>query len=187
LRDLIAWEPEVALLEIDATERASGVSLIGDLRRFGVSVVVLGNDVDQNLLEKCVRAGSADVVDVRSPLTDLIAVLARLTDPSLDSEPVPPPVSSPQKTPVGTARLAPFAVLTAREKGVLSELMAGHRAETIARNGWVSISTVRSQIKAILQKLGVNSQLAAVAMAREADWEHEPENAPLPLAIVEGA
>jgi DNA-binding CsgD family transcriptional regulator len=62
------------------------------------------------------------------------------------------------------------AVLTGREKVVLAELMNGNRAETIAANGCVSISTVRSQIKSILQKLGVNSQLAAVALARQAGW-----------------
>jgi DNA-binding CsgD family transcriptional regulator len=39
----------------------------------------------------------------------------------------------------------------------------------------VSISTVRSQIKSILQKLGVNSQLAAVAMARQAGWGGDPD------------
>ena len=69
-----------------------------------------------------------------------------------------------------------FAVLTEREKFVLAELMEGHGAEQIAKAAVVSISTVRSQIKAILQKLGVNSQLAAVAMARRAGWS--PESAP---------
>jgi hypothetical protein len=48
--------------------------------------------------------------------------------------------------------------------------MEGHCAEEIATSSFVSISTVRSQIKSILQKLGVNSQLAAVALARRVDW-----------------
>ena len=56
-------------------------------------------------------------------------------------------------------------MLTDREKFVLAELIEGHCAEEIANAAYVSISTVRSQIKAILQKLGVNSQLAAVAQA----------------------
>ncbi len=67
-------------------------------------------------------------------------------------------------------RLQAFAVLTDREKVVLAELIEGHCAEEIANAAYVSISTVRSQIKAILQKLGVNSQLAAVAQARRAGW-----------------
>jgi DNA-binding CsgD family transcriptional regulator len=52
----------------------------------------------------------------------------------------------------------------------LGELMEGHCAEEIANAAFVSISTVRSQIKAILHKLGVNSQLAAVALARRNGW-----------------
>lgn len=35
----------------------------------------------------------------------------------------------------------------------------------------MSLATVRSQIRTLLQKLGVKSQLAAVAMAKRADWE----------------
>jgi DNA-binding NarL/FixJ family response regulator len=35
---------------------------------------------------------------------------------------------------------------------------------------FVSVATVRSQVRAILLKLGVNSQLAAVAAARQSGW-----------------
>ena len=48
--------------------------------------------------------------------------------------------------------------------------MEGSSAEQIARQTFVSLSTVRSQIAAVLSKLGVNSQLSAVAAARAADW-----------------
>ena len=79
-------------------------------------------------------------------------------------------------------RLELFATLTDREKVVLAELIEGHCAEDIAKGAFVSISTVRSQIKSILQKLGVNSQLAAVAMARRAGWslENPPGTPPEP-------
>jgi DNA-binding NarL/FixJ family response regulator len=70
-------------------------------------------------------------------------------------------------------RIELFFTLTEREQNVLAELIEGHRAEDIAKAAFVSISTVRTQIKAILQKLGVSSQLAAVAMARRADWSLE--------------
>jgi len=77
-------------------------------------------------------------------------------------------------------RLQLFDFLTVREQVVLAELMEGHRAVEIANTAFVSISTVRSQIKAIRNKLGVNSQLAAVAMARRAGWSLDtpPGNSP---------
>ena len=73
-----------------------------------------------------------------------------------------------------------FDFLTEREQVVLAELMEGHSAVEIANAAFVSISTVRSQIKAIRNKLGVNSQLAAVAMARRAGWSlnTRPGNSP---------
>ena len=46
----------------------------------------------------------------------------------------------------------------------------GRPAEGIAKDLVVSLATVRSQIRSLLLKLGVHSQLAAVAMARCAGW-----------------
>jgi DNA-binding NarL/FixJ family response regulator len=83
--------------------------------------------------------------------------------------------STPFERPWPDPRLQLFATLTDREEVVLAELMEGHCAEEIAKAAILSISTIRSQIKSILQKLGVNSQLAAVAMARRAGWSpNEP-------------
>jgi two-component system nitrate/nitrite response regulator NarL len=48
--------------------------------------------------------------------------------------------------------------------------MQGDSADEIAASTFVSLATVRSHIRAILQKLGVNSQLAAVAAASRAGW-----------------
>jgi DNA-binding NarL/FixJ family response regulator len=67
-------------------------------------------------------------------------------------------------------RLAPFTALTPREQAVLARLVLGESAETIAAGCSVSLYTVRSQIKSVLFKLGVSSQLSAVALARRASW-----------------
>jgi DNA-binding NarL/FixJ family response regulator len=48
---------------------------------------------------------------------------------------------------------------------VLAALVEGLSAEEIADAHFVALTTVRSQIRAVLQKLGVRSQLAAVAYA----------------------
>ena len=50
-------------------------------------------------------------------------------------------------------------------------IMDGSSAQSIAQDSFVSMATVRTQIRSILQKLGVNSQLAAAAMARSAGWQ----------------
>lgn len=59
--------------------------------------------------------------------------------------------------------------LTAREREVLAYLAAGERAAVIAEQLHVSLTTVRTQIRSILTKLDVNSQLEAVALLRRVD------------------
>jgi DNA-binding NarL/FixJ family response regulator len=57
--------------------------------------------------------------------------------------------------------------LTGREEEVLEQLYQGLGVRLIAERGDVSEATVRSQVKAILRKLDVNSQIAAVAAYQE--------------------
>lgn len=68
--------------------------------------------------------------------------------------------------------LAPFEALSEREAHVLSRVMEGLSAADIAKRSFVSEATVRTQIRAILGKLGVRSQLAAVAEARRVGWRY---------------
>jgi DNA-binding NarL/FixJ family response regulator len=58
---------------------------------------------------------------------------------------------------------ARLKTLTEREGVVLQQLHQGNAVRDIAERSEVTESTVRSQVKAILKKLDVNSQMAAVA------------------------
>ena len=69
---------------------------------------------------------------------------------------------------------AALARLTPQEAAVLRHLMAGRAVKEIARLRVVSEATVRAQVKAVLAKLQVSSQLAAVAAAREGGWVEAP-------------
>ncbi len=72
-----------------------------------------------------------------------------------------------------TAEKSPLAELTAKEEEVLRALMTGTPAPEVAKKLNVSVSTVRNHIRAIFGKLGVRSQLAAVAAAYRAGWSRE--------------
>ncbi len=61
--------------------------------------------------------------------------------------------------------------LTASERRVLYYLTEGWAAQDIAAELVVSLTTVRSHIRSVLRKLGVRSQLAAVAIANSRDLE----------------
>ena len=59
---------------------------------------------------------------------------------------------------------AKLGKLTQREREVLALLAAGKRAQSVAEHFVVSLATVRTQIRAVLTKLEVGSQLEAVAL-----------------------
>ncbi|HZV50240.1 MAG TPA: GAF domain-containing protein [Candidatus Dormibacteraeota bacterium] len=64
--------------------------------------------------------------------------------------------------------------LTPREEQVLVDLMAGRAAKGISRARGISEATVRTHIRSLLAKFGVNSQLAAVALARDFGFGPQP-------------
>ena len=66
---------------------------------------------------------------------------------------------------------ARFDRLTMRESQVLGPLMQGHAVREVARQGNTAETTVRTQVKAILAKLEVSSQLAAVGLAYRIGWQ----------------
>jgi DNA-binding NarL/FixJ family response regulator len=64
-------------------------------------------------------------------------------------------------------------LLTPRERQVLGALIKGRHVHEIARTDVVSEATVRTQVKSILGKLEVTSQLEAVGLANSVGW-HVP-------------
>jgi len=147
--------------------------LIEPLRATGAEVLVLTGATDPVLLGQSLEAGACGVVGKTAafdvvlervgralrhegamPIAERDAFLAALRDRRTHDR----------------ARLAPFESLTPREQAVLGDLMEGSSAEQIAESSFVSTATVRSQIRAVLAKLSVHSQVAAVARAHRAGW-----------------
>lgn len=175
-RELSAWRPELVVIDVDSVSRETCIALVATLHELHVPVVALGGKLD--ILADCMSAGVAYAIDKRVSFSEFSELVGQIVTGG--------PASGQgghqhllgalqQEIRARHAQLAPFGILTHREKCVLSELMEGRSADIIALRHSVSISTVRSQIKAILQKLGVNSQLAATALARQAGWAYEQE------------
>jgi DNA-binding NarL/FixJ family response regulator len=167
------FEPECVLLDLNLGDLGIGRDLIGPLRDTGAAVVMLTGETDRYLLASCVHAGAegwigkdAFLDDVVTAVEDVLAgraLLGRATREALLDE-YRIRRASLQRT------LSPFEKLTPREQKVLGALVAGLSAEEIAEQHYVALTTVRSQIRGILEKLGVRSQLAAVASANRAGW-----------------
>ncbi|MGH9091364.1 MAG: LuxR C-terminal-related transcriptional regulator [Acidimicrobiales bacterium] len=189
LRDVMEWRPGLALIDVDSVEPATSIECVGVLRARDVPVAVMSGRADTYFLGECVDAGAAWVVDKGSPIVALSRDIARLLageEVLREDRRLALTGSFRREARARRDRMAPFGVLTHREQHVLAELMDGHGADAIARRASVSTSTVRSQIKAVLQKLGVNSQLAAAALASQAGWAYELDGRP-PVPAVPAA
>lgn len=169
-----ALAPVLVLLDLDLGRAlGSGVDLVRPLVAAGARVVIMSGDTNRARLGACVEAGASGIVSKASKFEDLVDAVHRSADggrllPEGERQALLADLRASRRA--REERLGPFAHLTPREQAVLGRLMAGESAESIAERSYVSLATVRSQIRAILSKLGVNSQLAAVALARDAGW-----------------
>ncbi len=172
------WAPRVVLLDLSLDDGRTGDELLPALVRPDRAVVVLTAESDRARWGRCLLAGAVGVVSKSAPLEDVVAAV-RAAD---EGRPV---VDDVQRTSwlreadrhriESETTMAPFRRLTAREQEVLAALVDGEPAVAIAERDTVSEATVRSQIKSVLSKLGVGSQLQAVAQARRAGWSARTE------------
>ncbi len=170
----IAWRPHLVLIDVLTLDVTSGSGLVGALRQAELTVCVIDATDVVDRLNAWKDAGASALIDRSEPFDQLFRAVNDLLRMGATPHIARRSLASLPRAEAGEEppepSLDPFAVLTEREQVVLAELIEGHCAEEIANAAFVSISTVRSQIKAILQKLGVKSQLAAVARARRAGW-----------------
>lgn len=166
--------PVLVLLDLElGGAMGSGLDLISPLIDAGGRVVMVTGVADRARLGACLEAGAVGVVSKAAEFSVLIDTVRRAVDgaPLLREDERQALLDEARhRRRADHDRLAPFETLSPREQAVLERLVAGESAETIAEGSFVSLATVRSHIRAILLKLGVNSQLAAVAMARHAGW-----------------
>jgi DNA-binding NarL/FixJ family response regulator len=174
LADVDVARPALVLLDLDLGEGlGDGTCLIEPLVARGCAVLLVTACTDPVRIAVAVEAGAAGHVHKSCPLDELLAdvrevlsgrsvlpdavlldLMSHLRRHRLDEE----------------SRLRPFARLSPREQQVLRALAEGQSVGAIAELWVVSPATVRSQVRGVLTKLGVGTQLAAVALARRSRW-----------------
>lgn len=164
--------PRVVVLDYDLAPTRTGLVLIPQMTALGTTVVMLTGNTDESVLGACVSAGASAVIgkgEGLSTITNAIeAVVAGAAIRVGQSAMLAAQHERAQRT--RSAELAPLMSLSRREAAILRSLMSGASPAEIARIDYVSVATVRSQVKSILRKLGVSSQLEAVAMAHRLGW-----------------
>jgi DNA-binding NarL/FixJ family response regulator len=172
--DVLAVTPDLVLLDLDLGDRiGAGIELIRPLTEGGAPVLMVTGNPDQASLGACLEAGALGIAtkaDGFDRLVEQVRAVLDGSDPMVAARRVDLADALRDRRVEVAARMAPFATLTKREQDVLRALIAGQQADAIAATSYTSVATVRTQIAAVLRKLGVSSQLQAVALARDAGW-----------------
>ena len=173
---------QLVLLDLDLGKiTGDGVALVAPLVAIGAQVIVLTGSTDEARLGSCLEAGAIGVIAKTSPLDALLDQLRRASR-GQDIMPV-----QRRHDLVLQARLQRdecrrlmlgFDALTEREGEVLAALVRGSQVDDVTRELFVTETTARTHVRAILRKLDVRSQLGAVARAHDAGWKLPAQRQP---------
>lgn len=181
VHDVVRWidveGAEIVLLDLElGPDMPSGAELIEPIQAIGAKVVVFSGVENPILLARCLELGALGILPKSMAFDELVAEITRCID---SGETCPPAarrlellqlLSTHRRTREDALR--PFGELSEREAAILLDLMSGKSVSDISESSYVAISTVRSQVKSVLRKLDVTSQLQAVAMAHHAGWPY---------------
>ncbi|WP_224392984.1 response regulator transcription factor [Pseudonocardia sp. ICBG1293] len=168
--------PGLIVLDLDLGRdaegnRIDGVRLVGPLREAGWRVVVLSGSSDAGRVGAALDAGGFVFVPKNAPFPALLSAIRE----AHAGRSIMPPGRREQFIRLHRDREherrdlhEKLGRLTQREREVLALLAGGKRAQSVADHFVVSLATVRTQIRAVLTKLEVGSQLEAVALYRKA-------------------
>ena len=160
-------DPDVVLMDVRLPD-GSGLEVAARIKQLrpGISVLMLTGHPDRLLMARAAEAGASGFLRKDARVTDILRTirLAATGALSLDASALRALVNVTS----GDGQRRPDSLLshlTARESEVLALMVDGLGPKAIALRLGITVSTCRSYVKAILQKLGVHSQLEAVAVA----------------------
>jgi len=167
--------PGVVLLDLDLGVEPDGTLIDGTalIERFlatGWRVLVLSGTADEVRIGKALAAGALAGIPKSAALAVLVTAVRRAAQglevmhPERRRQFIDAYRRRQERGRLLGRRLAS---LTERERTVLDCLAKGQRAQSIADECMVSVATVRTQIRAILGKLDVGSQLEAVVLLND--------------------
>lgn len=166
--------PRTVLLDLDLGRFGDGVNLIGPLAKAGINVVVLTASEELGRWGGCMRLGARRVLPKSGALQQALATVRRLHQglpvTSRDELETLLDAWARERQAHDDLRRR-LDLLTPRERQVLGALIEGRTVRAISQESVVSEATVRTQVKSILNKLEVSSQLAAVGMANQVGWK----------------
>ncbi len=167
-------EPDLVVMDLAMPTVPSTPDLVAAVTKAEIRVMILSGSEDADELARCLLAGAISIVSKSEPIEAILDTIEdaverrtlRVADCAARLQQFDERLRRQQ------ADQARFIGLTSTEAEVLERLMDGRNAQEIASERFVSLATVRTQIKSVLSKLGVGSQLEAVAVAHRCGYKN---------------
>ncbi|GAA1378145.1 response regulator transcription factor [Luteococcus sanguinis] len=152
---------DVVLMDLNLGTGEGGVAATRTIlaRHRDVRVVVLTTfDADADILD-ALAAGASGYMLKDSPVEELVAAIER-------AEPTSPALSTSVQARVVARAIRPDDQLSPRELEILAALAQGASNRQLAKELFISESTVKTHLAHLFAKLGVDNRTAAVAEGR---------------------
>jgi two-component system nitrate/nitrite response regulator NarL len=155
--------PDVALLDYRLPD-LDGVAIAHALHRDGVTtkVLLVSAFTDSGVVYRALETGASGFLPKearREEIVDGVLACAR-------GEPVlPPEVAAGLVSEIRLRRTSDAPVLTEREREILRLIADGNSVPQMAKQLFLGVTTVKTHVQHLYEKLGVSDRAAAVAVA----------------------
>jgi len=178
LERLVAGHRPQLLVLGEGFPATSSAEAVARLKAVQPSLVVVALVGDAHVADvgRLLSAGAAAFVVKRAPLEELVTALSWAARGEMWASPslLPRLIDEVGSRARGTRSSGRLAALSARELEVLRLMTDGLDNASIASRVYLSLNTVRTHARNIQRKLGVRSNVAAVAVALEEGLSPEP-------------
>jgi two-component system nitrate/nitrite response regulator NarL len=155
--------PDVAVLDYRLPE-LDGIAVTNAVVRDGIPtrVLVISAFTDSGVVYKVLETGAAGFISKESRREQIAdAVLACARGETI----VPPEVAAGLVSEIRLRKQTDVPVLTPREQEILHLIAAGKSLPEIAKELYLGVTTVKTHVQHLYEKLGVSDRAAAVATA----------------------
>jgi two-component system, NarL family, nitrate/nitrite response regulator NarL len=155
--------PDVALIDYKLPD-LDGVSVVHAVTRDGLNtrVLLLSAFTDSGLVYEALQTGASGYLPKEAKRDEIVdAVLACSRGETV----LPPELTAGLVTEIRVRRANDAPALTDREREILGLIAAGKSLPEIAKELYLGVTTVKTHVQHLYEKLGVSDRAAAVAEA----------------------
>lgn len=155
--------PDVALIDYKLPE-LDGVSVVHAVARDGLQtrVLLLSAFTDSGLVYEALQTGASGYLPKEAKRDEIVdAVLACARGETI----LPPELTAGLVSEIRLRRVTDTPVLTDREREILGMIASGKSLPDIAKDLYLGVTTVKTHVQHLYEKLGVSDRAAAVAEA----------------------